>query len=99
MRLTKEDIEQIQKKGLSEEKIEEQLKVFERGNIPVNIEAAATVDYGIKQYSEKEKKEFQEFYSRRKDRLDILKFIPASGAATRMFKALHVFLQEFDPKE
>ena len=29
--------------------------------------------------------------------MDILKFVPASGAATRMFKFLHEFLQDFDP--
>lgn len=97
MELTKEDIESIEKSGLKPEKIKEQLKIFERGNIPVNIEAAATVGNGINQYTKEQKSELIRFYNSRMEELDILKFVPASGAATRMFKSLHLFLEEFEP--
>jgi hypothetical protein len=99
LELTKEDIGSIENNGLNPEKIKEQLKIFKRGNIPVNIEAAATVGNGINQYSEEEKSRLIEFYNGRMEKLDILKFVPASGAATRMFKALHLFLEEFDPSK
>lgn len=97
MKLTREDLEQIKERGLTEKKIEEQLKVFQRGNLPVDIEAAATVGQGISQYSREDQESLAKVYTSKKDGLDILKFIPASGAASRMFKALHQFLDEFDP--
>ena len=35
----------------------------------------------------------------RKSKKDIVKFVPASGAATRMFKFLHTFLDHYDPDQ
>lgn len=97
MRFTEEDLTQIRQKGINEEKVEEQIKIFQRGNLPVNIESAATTGHGIEQFSEQEQRELGNFYDSRKDDLEILKFVPASGAATRMFKSLHTFLSSFDP--
>ncbi|WP_311195780.1 DUF4301 family protein [Antarcticibacterium sp. 1MA-6-2] len=75
MKLTQEDLQQINKRGLSEDKIHEQLDIFKRGNIPVDIEAAATVGNGIRQYSEEEKESLAKFYESRKNDLDIIKFV------------------------
>lgn len=94
-----EDLQQIKAKGLTKEKVEEQLKIFERGNISVNILAAATTRYGIQQFSESQKDELEKYYEANKSGFDIVKFIPASGAATRMFKDLHRFLEEFDAEK
>ncbi|MGY5849104.1 DUF4301 family protein [Salegentibacter sp. F14] len=90
------DILQIEEKGLSSKEVERQLKLFEKGNIKVDIQKAATPGNGIFVYSEKEKKDFIAHYEDRKPQLNFLKFVPASGAATRMFKALHKFADEFD---
>lgn len=97
MKFTGEDIDQIEKKGLSENKVEEQIQIFKRGNLPVNIEAAATVGNGILDFSRAEGEERARYYENKKQDLEVLKFVPASGAATRMFKMLHTFLEEFDP--
>lgn len=91
------DILQIQDKGLTTEEVEEQIKIFKRGNVKVDIRQAATVGEGIFRFSEAEKKDFINQYEERQEQLDLLKFVPASGAATRMFKALHNFVEEFDP--
>ncbi|CAM4181852.1 DUF4301 family protein [Gillisia limnaea] len=93
------DLKQIDAKGLTREKVEEQLRIFERGNISVNILAAATAGDGIQQFSESQKNELVEYYDANKFGLNITKFIPASGAATRMFKDLHEFLEEFDAEK
>ena len=90
---------QIEEKGLSLEKVGEQIEIFKRGNIPVNIQAAARVWNGIFYYSEMEKYEYISYYETQKDQLEILKFVPASGAATRMFQDLQVFLEEFKPEK
>ncbi|MGB8703746.1 MAG: DUF4301 family protein, partial [Gillisia sp.] len=99
MNFTSEDIAQIEQKGIQPEKVEEQLEIFKRGNIPVAIVAAATLGKGIAKMSESEMAENISTYEVRKKQLKIIKFDPASGAATRMFKALHQFLKEFDPEK
>lgn len=98
MRFTQEDLIQIKEKGIDERKVEEQLEIFRRGNLPVDIVAAATSGKGIHQFTGEDKLELEKYYEARKEQLDIVKFIPASGAATRMFKALHGFLADFDPQ-
>lgn len=98
MSFNKRDLTQIENKGITPEKVEKQIAIFERGNITVNIIEAATVKNGILQISEDEKQQLISFYQREKDRLGILKFVPASGAATRMFKSFYNFLKEYDPE-
>lgn len=99
MNFTEEDKQQIEEKGLTKEKVEQQLAIFKRGNIAVNILAAATAGNGIQQLSNDQKKELSQYYETKKSGLEILKFVPASGAATRMFKDLHKFLAEFDAEK
>lgn len=99
MRFTAEDLENIQTKGLNVDSVNEQIEIFKRGNLPVNIEKAATVGNGIIQLNDEEKKELSSFYDSQKEQLETIKFVPASGAATRMFKALHKCLTEFDPEK
>ncbi|CAN5129013.1 hypothetical protein BH23BAC2_BH23BAC2_04890 [soil metagenome] len=97
MKFLEEDKAQIRKKGLSLQQVEEQIEIFKKGNIPVNINAAANVGLGIKKYTEAQRKDLANYYDNKREELSIIKFVPASGAATRMFKALHNFLKEYDP--
>jgi len=97
LRFTEEDLTQIENKGIDDKKVEEQINIFKRGNIPVNIVTAATTGNGIHQFSEGEQQDLANYYETRKNDLEIIKFVPASGAATRMFKSLHKFLKDFDP--
>ncbi|MUP45345.1 DUF4301 family protein [Gramella sp. BOM4] len=97
MNFTEKDILQIQEKGLSTSEVEDQISIFKRGNIKVNITEAATVGNGISRINEDEKKKLISYYESEKEQDSLLKFVPASGAATRMFKALHNFNDEFDP--
>lgn len=99
MGFSNKDLVQIEKKGLTPKKVEQQIGIFKRGNVVVNIREAATLRNGILAISEEEKQELIAIYEGQKDQLDILKFVPASGAATRMFKAFYKFLDEFDPEE
>jgi hypothetical protein len=93
------DVLQIEEKGLSTQEVERQIQIFERGNIKVDIQQAATVGNGIFAYSIEEQKKFIQTFEDHKDQLSLLKFVPASGAATRMFKAFHNFANEFDPEQ
>ncbi len=99
MNFSKKDLAQIKKKGLTAEKVEEQINIFKRGNVVVNVREAAMVKNGILAIPEEEKQELVSHYESRKEKLDILKFVPASGAATRMFKAFYNFLKNYNPEE
>ncbi len=97
MSFSEKDISQIQERGITPEKVQQQIEIFKRGNVFVNIREAATVKNGILSLPEEEQKDLNDYYESRKDELDILKFVPASGAATRMFKAFYNLLKDFDP--
>lgn len=99
MDFTKEQIAQIKKKGIKPEEVERQIAIFKRGNIVVNIREAATLKNGIKYIPEEERQQLTDLYESRRKDLDILKFVPASGAATRMFKAFYQFLSQYNEKE
>lgn len=99
MSLTEEDFSHLKKRGKNPDIVEQQIALFKRGNVVVNITEAATVKNGILQCDEEEKKRLIEYYDSRRDQLDILKFVPASGAATRMFKALYKFVRDYNPQK
>ncbi|MEO1012939.1 MAG: DUF4301 family protein [Bacteroidota bacterium] len=93
------DLEQLKDKGISQETVEKQIATFQEGIPFVHLERAAIVDNGIHKFTvEREKTLIQNFESKLKS-LSPLKFVPASGAASRMFKALFNFLEDYDPKK
>jgi hypothetical protein len=101
MRFTEKDLQQFEKKGISVEQIEKQLENFRNGFPFIKLVRAATINNGIRQINEPELKKFKEKYNKSTD-LKKLKFVPASGAATRMFKALFEFesafrMSDYDP--
>ncbi len=71
----------------------EQIDILKQGKILVLVEAPATLNSGI-QIIEKEKEVFIAKYEKAQKQLDIIKFVPASGAASRMFKDLFLFYEE-----
>ncbi len=93
---TEKNIQQIQNHGLSEAKIIKQLNIFKEGIPFANVVEPASADNGIAVFSETEQRHFAALFETEKDKLDLLKFVPASGAATRMFKFLHQFLESYD---
>ncbi len=92
---SKNDIKQLELQGVSIEAVETQLADFRRGFPPMNLVAAATPDKGIKQLSEDEEERYVSvFENALGSGLDAVKFVPASGAASRMFKSLFEFLEQ-----
>ncbi|WP_031427035.1 DUF4301 family protein [Flavimarina sp. Hel_I_48] len=99
MNFTEEDIKEIEAHGLTKEKVQEQVSIFKNGVPTVQLIAAATVGDGIQKLNEDKEVDFIELYEHIDKDKELLKFIPASGAATRMFKTIYQFLEEYDPKE
>ena len=70
---------------------------FLRDGIPKsNLIASATRFNGILKLSEADFERKATFFETYKSNLKLKKFVPASGAATRMFKFLIAFLNDFD---
>ena len=96
---TEKNQKQIKEHGLSEEKVARQLEIFKEGIPFANVVEPASANKGVAVFSESEQDHFVALFEAEKDNLDLFKFVPASGAATRMFKFLHQFLDDFDPEK
>ncbi|TKD65366.1 DUF4301 family protein [Flavobacterium sp. ASW18X] len=99
IKLSTEDQNQLSKKGISEEKVQQQIATFKEGIPFVTLDKAAVVGDGIVKLSEQEEKELTALFDSKKNQLHLLKFVPASGAASRMFKAIFNFVDAYNPKQ
>jgi hypothetical protein len=91
--LTQQDLKQIAQRGISEEQINTQLKQFETGFPFLKLEAAASVGNGIIAPAEAERKNYVNAWQQYKaEGKKVVKFVPASGAASRMFKNMFAFV-------
>jgi hypothetical protein len=85
------DLNQIEKKGISLKTLEHQLDHFQNGFPFIKLLRPATLDDGIIRFSEEKKHELIALFDKEAPALRTIKFVPASGAATRMFKHLFEF--------
>ncbi len=90
MLLTPSDILTLQKAGITTTKAEQQIQQLRHGLPMLKVEAAATVPSHILRLSTQEQDEMIALFDRTlmEGQLQVAKFVPASGAASRMFKAL-----------
>ncbi|MDR0732437.1 MAG: DUF4301 family protein [Dysgonamonadaceae bacterium] len=87
------DTKQLEEQGISPAQIEEQLARFKTGFPRLSIHAPASVEKGVRRISEDAQKVFiQKWEKHLQSDEKIMLFIPASGAASRMFKDLFEFL-------
>ena len=91
---THEEITQIEAHGLSVAAVEKQIENFRNGfpSLPV-VRAAAGGD-GVKQFDAESVAEREAYYTDNLRNLKTIKFVPASGAATRMFKELFEYVND-----
>lgn len=97
--LNNEDVSLIREHGLSVEEVEKQVALFEKGAPYVNLARPCTVGDGIKRLSDQELGEYIRIYEHTASRRELAKFVPASGAATRMFRSLLKISDEFERVE
>ena len=91
--LSQQDLQQIAQKGITEEQINTQLGEFKTGFPFLKLKAAASIEDGIVAASDKDKQGFIDAWDAyKKAGHKIVKFVPASGAASRMFKDMFAFL-------
>lgn len=91
---TAQDLELINKKGIELSAVESQLERFKTGFPYLKVVAPATIDNGVIKLSGGEETEciyeWEDYIHSASG--DVEKFVPASGAASRMFKNLFEFL-------
>ena len=86
------DLQQFASMGLTEDTVNLQIDNFRKGFPKTKLIEAATIDNGgIVRMSDSDILHYAEAYKKLSTGKRILKFVPASGAATRMFKDLYAF--------
>ena len=91
--MEEKDLKQLQAKGISVEKFEQQLGEFKTGFPFLKLEGSATIGAGIVAPTADEVKQYVKVWNDYKAQgKKIVKFVPASGAASRMFKDMFAFV-------
>ena len=90
---TPEDLDLFAEKGIDVHTVEEQLVSFKSGFPFLRILSSASVGNGILSLDEQQTQYYLDLWEGYlKDNHKVVKFVPASGAASRMFKDLFAFL-------
>ena len=92
--ITQDDKDFLRRKGISEEQIDIQLNQLEKGFPFLRLSAAASTEKGIITPTAEERSEFLDIWNKYISDAahKVIKFVPASGAASRMFKNLFEFI-------
>jgi len=93
------DKQQLEALGISTEQVDNQIVKFKKGFAFSDLIASATIGKGIIKFSEKEIDDLVNQFDEDKKYYDIIKFVPASGAASRMFKNLYSFVEEYENQD
>jgi hypothetical protein len=93
---TENDIKFFAERGIKTEEIDSQLAFYKKGFPSLQIVRPATANDGIRCLSDDEISKYAQKYANEADKMSIVKFVPASGAASRMFKDLFVFASEYN---
>jgi len=93
MVLTPKDELQLKELGISLEEAHRQLHLLATPPAPAHLLRACTADDGVLRLSSSERRLSEEKFEQAVARGRVTKFVPASGAASRMFQRLVPFLQ------
>lgn len=91
---SQEDFRQIRHRGSDPEVIRHQLARFKKGFPFTEIVEPATLSASIAAFSSGEKEVLADWYDAHAGDYDVCRFVPASGAATRMFKSLYALKEK-----
>ena len=95
-RLSAQDIEFLHHRGSNEEDVLRQFHYFETGFPFARLECAAAIGNGILKIADADRDDLVARYNQLTAGKSLLKFVPASGAASRMFKEAYSFLDGGD---
>ncbi len=99
MIFSEKDLSQINKIGLTTDRIHAQMALIKSGMAYSNLKKAATIGNGILKIEKEQEFHYINLFESKRNHLSMVKFVPASGAATRMFKFLFQFLNDYNIEE
>jgi len=88
VKLSDKDMEYIQDHGLTPEEVERQISLLKAGPKYLRLKRPITPKDGVKILSETSIKDYLDIFELKAKSLFPIKFVPASGASTRMFQDL-----------
>ena len=91
--LTEKDLTQLSERNVSENQVIQQVAQLKRGTKFVQLMRPATISDGILRLDAEQIKAMEQVFDADKEYYQFTKFVPASGAASRMFKDLFSFLE------
>lgn len=91
---THDDLAQMMGRGMDPARVDEQLGNFRTGFPYLKIDRAAVAGDGIRKLDAEKAAELATMYGKSVCRLAVEKFVPASGAASRMFKELYEYVSD-----
>ncbi len=94
MKLRKQDNKHLTRIGLKPGELASQLDLLYKGTQPVKLKAPATPGNGIIQLTPQQAAAYAKKFSGQASTLSVTRFVPASGAASRMFKAFYQYLND-----
>ncbi|MBW1887274.1 MAG: DUF4301 family protein [Deltaproteobacteria bacterium] len=94
--LNKEDLDQIKKLGITTEQVNAQIEMFKRGFPFSKLNRSTTVGDGIIVLQQNELERLGDLFLQAALSGRTMKFVPASGAASRMFKLLLSFNNRYE---
>ncbi|MCB0841636.1 MAG: DUF4301 family protein [Bacteroidetes bacterium] len=89
------DLAQIEERGSNLSEVELQIKNFQTGFPFLKVVKAATIGDGIIKLNQSQIEHFSRLYETNLPNKKVVKFVPASGAASRMFKSLFSFMESY----
>ena len=92
---SEKDLAQIQLRGSNLAEVERQIENFRTGFPYLQIAKAAKIGDGIIKLNDEQLKQFVDLYDQKLSDKKVVKFVPASGAASRMFKALFATMNSY----
>ncbi len=97
--LSQKDQEELRSKGISETELFKQIEQIKKGIIPQELIRPAVIENGIIVTTEKTRNYYINVFDDYSRDRHIVKFVPASGAASRMFKDLYACIDEMKQSE
>ena len=83
---SEQDLNSFAQRDISVSQVEQQIRYFNQGFPYLDLVKAAGIGDGILKLDEEEVAQYVKYYQQNLSDQTIIKFVPASGAASRMFK-------------
>ncbi len=88
------DFQQFSERGIPSETVQNQWRRFQTGFPSLVIAANVEIGHGIVEWQKKQQTKYIQIYQAKASSLKTVKFVPASGAASRMFRPLFRYLDD-----